>query len=78
MKYNLLKILIVIYLFIYFIQFIDCYEMKSIKGACHTCRWVKYRFPSTTECIYYQKPIEIAIKNCTDYRINMKLIKKSL
>ena len=75
MNFKIIKILLVIYLFNWYIKFIECYQ---IKGTCHSCIWVKYKFPSKTECIYYQKYSEVAIRNCTAYHVSHRLLKKSV
>lgn len=47
-------------------------------GSCHTCVWIRYKYPKQNDCTYYQKPCIDAIKNCSHYDISFKLIKKGL
>ena len=60
---KLLKLLIIIYFIFYYHLFVE----SIIIGGCPTCRWLKYKFPQRNECIYYQKPFNIAIRNCSNY-----------
>ena len=50
----------------------------SLNGACHSCLWVRYKFPKKTECIYYQKNIDIIRMNCSDYQVSERLLRKNL
>jgi len=59
-----IKLLLIIYLIFYYYLFI---VESIILGGCPTCRWLKYKFPERNYCIYYQKPFDIAIRNCTNY-----------
>ena len=69
MKIKILKCLII---------FINYICIVSLNGVCHSCLWVRYKFPSKTECIYYQKNIDIVKMNCTDYKISERLLRKNL
>ena len=56
--------------------YLECIE--SYKGSCFTCSWMRYRYPKTNECGYYNKVYIDVIENCTKYNISYKDIDKGL
>jgi hypothetical protein len=63
----------IIFLFLIYIWYIT-----AIKGACHSCLWIRYKFPHKNHCIYYQKDCNIISKNCTNYAVSQRLLAKNL
>ena len=41
----------------------------AIKNSCHTCIWIRTKFPRSHQCIYFQIPIKYEHMNCSSHKL---------